>query len=91
MLYTVEYAIIFAVLVYKSNVFQVNVELSVPDPFVQLKFCKAVLLNCDKRAAVVMLEQIVLFILRTMEFLFVSGTKDIISSFLYIQCFYDLC
>jgi hypothetical protein len=48
MLYTVEYAIIFAVLEYRSNVFQVDFGLSVADPFVQLKFCNVVLLDCDK-------------------------------------------
>ena len=68
MLYTVEYATIFAVLEYKSNV-QVDFGLSDADPFVQLKFCKVVLLNCDKRTAVLILKQVVLFILKTMEFL----------------------
>ncbi len=57
-LYTVEYATIFAVLEYKSNVR--DLELStVADPFVQLRFCKVMLKYGDTAVvlALVMLEQ----------------------------------
>ena len=61
MLYTVEYATIFAVLEYKSNVFLVDFGLSVADPFVQLKLCK-VMLKCDAVVMLVVLGQVMLLI-----------------------------